>query len=239
MVSVDDESLIGGGPDLQQKIWDMAKKTVEEWTGQKLTPSSVYGIRSYKNGAILAPHVDRLPLISSMIINVDQDVDEDWPLEVYGHDGKAYNVTMKPGDMVLYESHSIIHGRPFPLKGRYYANIFVHFEPSKPKTVHQAAQSGDLEALQDASKDDISLLYGKDENLWQAMHEAARSGHKTIVKFLVQNGANINALTNGGDTPLDIALSAHGLDHPIVKLLIDLGGVQSSNIVEDFEDSEL
>ena len=27
------------------------------------------------------------------------------------------------------ESHSVIHGRPFALKGRYYANIFVHFEP--------------------------------------------------------------------------------------------------------------
>ena len=39
-----------------------------------------------------------------------QDVDEPWPLEVIGHDGKAYNVTMEPGDLVLYESHSIIHG---------------------------------------------------------------------------------------------------------------------------------
>eukprot|EP00977_Amphora_coffeiformis_P018814 scaffold6749_cov162-Amphora_coffeaeformis.AAC.9 len=46
-------------------------------------------------------------------------------LEVIGHDGKAYNVTMEPGDMVLYESHSILHGRPFPLKGRFMANIFV------------------------------------------------------------------------------------------------------------------
>jgi hypothetical protein len=36
---------------------------------------------------------------------------------------------MEPGDMVFYESHSLIHGRPFPLKGRYMANIFVHFEP--------------------------------------------------------------------------------------------------------------
>jgi prolyl 4-hydroxylase len=239
MVSVDDESLTGGGPDLQQKIWDMAKKTVEEWTGQKLTPTSVYGIRSYKDGAILAPHVDRLPLISSMIINVDQDVDEDWPLEVYGHDGKAYNVTMKPGDMVLYESHSIIHGRPFPLKGRFYANIFVHFEPTKPKTVHQAAQTGDLDALKDASKEDISLLFAEDENLWQALHEAARSGHETIVKFLVHNGADINALTRGGDTPLDIAVSTHGFNHPIVQLFIDLGGAQSSKRDEEFEDSEL
>jgi hypothetical protein len=55
--------------------------------------------------------VDRLPLVSSAIINVAQDVDEPWPLEVIGHDGKAYNVTMEPGDLVLYESHSIIHGK--------------------------------------------------------------------------------------------------------------------------------
>ena len=59
---------------------------------------------------MLAPHVDRNPLISSAIINVDQDVDEPWPLEVIGHDGKAYNITMEPGDLVLYESHSILHG---------------------------------------------------------------------------------------------------------------------------------
>jgi hypothetical protein len=60
------------------------------------------------NCYIVSP--DRLPLVSSAIINVAQDVDEPWPLEVIGHDGKAYNVTMEPGDLVLYESHSIIHG---------------------------------------------------------------------------------------------------------------------------------
>jgi hypothetical protein len=55
------------------------------------------------DGAILAPHVDRNPLVSSAIINVDQDVDEPWPLEVIGHDGIAVNITMEPGDLVLYE----------------------------------------------------------------------------------------------------------------------------------------
>jgi prolyl 4-hydroxylase len=101
----------------------------QEWTGQELTQCSLYGIRIYTEGSVLATHVDRLPLVSSAIINIAQDVDEPWPIEVYGHDGKATNVTMEPGDMVLYESHSVLHGRPFPLKGRFYANIFVHFEP--------------------------------------------------------------------------------------------------------------
>ena len=43
----------------------------------------------------MATHIDRDPLISSCIVNVDQDVEEPWPLEVYGHDGRAYNVTME------------------------------------------------------------------------------------------------------------------------------------------------
>jgi len=32
--------------------------------------------------------------------------------------------------MVLYESGSLMHGRPFPMKGRFYANIFIHFQPT-------------------------------------------------------------------------------------------------------------
>jgi len=73
-----------------------------------------------------------MPLVISAIIQVDQDVDEPWPLEVYGHDGIATNVTMEPGDMVLYESHSVIHGRPFPMIGNFFANCFIHFEPYQP-----------------------------------------------------------------------------------------------------------
>lgn len=66
--------------------------------------------------------VDRLPLVSSCIIQVAQDIDEPWPIEVYDHSGKAWNVTMQPGDMTLYESHTVLHGRPFPMKGRFYVS---------------------------------------------------------------------------------------------------------------------
>ena len=108
MLSCEDEDLKGGGPALRTALWDAAIDTVSEWTGQALTTSSLYGIRVYKEGAVLAPHVDRMPLVSSAIINVAQDVDEPWPLEVYTHDGKIHNITMEPGDLVLYESHSVI-----------------------------------------------------------------------------------------------------------------------------------
>ncbi len=128
MVSFEDPD-ISNGYATKKKIWEFLRPVIEEWTGQKLKETSLYGIRVYKNNSILATHVDRLPLVSSCIIQVDQDISEPWPVEVIGHDGKAHNVSMSPGDMVLYESHSILHGRPFPLKGNFYANIFVHYIP--------------------------------------------------------------------------------------------------------------
>ena len=106
---------------LRRAVWDASRDVLEDWTSAELSPSSLYGVRVYTDGSVLAPHVDRMPLVISAVINVAQDVDEPWPLEVYGHDGRAYNVTMEVGDMILYEGHSVVHGRPFPLKGRYYA----------------------------------------------------------------------------------------------------------------------
>ena len=98
MVSVEDSSLRGGGHKLKKAIWDAARDTIQAWTEEELTECSLYGIRVYTEGAVLASHVDRMPLVSSAIINVAQDVDEPWPIEVYGHDGKATNVTMQVRD---------------------------------------------------------------------------------------------------------------------------------------------
>lgn len=78
MVSVEDASLEYGGFQLKQMIWNAARDTLQEWTGQQMAECSLYGVRVYKEGAVLAPHVDRLPLVSSAIINVAQDVDEPW-----------------------------------------------------------------------------------------------------------------------------------------------------------------
>jgi len=299
MVSVEDSGLRGGGHRLKQKIWDAAKNTISEWTGHELTQCSLYGIRVYYEGSVLAPHVDRLPLVSSAIINVDQDVDEPWPLEVISHDGRAENVTMEPGDMVLYESHSVIHGRPFPLKGRYFANIFVHFEPTghslrhhnhdtdagedvdvkyreammkrtgghenkqdglpsyilagtpeadhwrmthpngqttknKKKSfitgstvAHLAAQDGDIDALKKEVEKKKELLTAKDRNGWQPLHEGARGGHVEVVRYLVENGADINAKTGeGGGTALYFAKQKFADDHPIIAYLESLGAVE-------------
>ncbi len=63
---------------LKKAIWDSARDTIQEWTGQELTECSLYGIRVYTEGSILSTHVDRLPLVSSAIINVAQDCEFDF-----------------------------------------------------------------------------------------------------------------------------------------------------------------
>jgi hypothetical protein len=50
----------GGSNELQQKVWEIVQPVLEEWTGQHLSPVSLYGIRLYHNNSILAPHVSRI-----------------------------------------------------------------------------------------------------------------------------------------------------------------------------------
>lgn len=98
---------------------------------QSLEFTSFYGIRVYHWGNHLRMHVDRLEThIYSVIMQLDQvDVEEDWPLEVIDFTGKRKEISMKPGDLILYESAKLIHGRPKTLYGKEYANAFCHFKP--------------------------------------------------------------------------------------------------------------
>jgi prolyl 4-hydroxylase len=130
MISVDDKGLRGSGAKLKEELWAATSAIAEEWTQQELQPCSLYGIRIYHRNATMMPHVDRLPLVVSAMLNVAQETEEDWPLELYDHQGHAHNITLHPGEMLLFESASVIHGHPFPLNGSYYASIFLHFEPT-------------------------------------------------------------------------------------------------------------
>lgn len=183
----------------------------------ELTPVSLYGIRVYKEGAVLAPHVDRMPLISSAIVNVAQDVEEPWPLEVISHDGKAYNVTMEPGDMVLYESHSVLHGRPFPLKGKFFANCFIHFEPIGHSKRHHGLEGGEDHDVdkkhkeannkgqggheQDASDGlpDYILKGSNEEKRWRMSHPDNASSVDTRSRTFATGSNSIHNAAKTGD----------------------------------------
>ena len=143
------ENIIKGGdtellsfdalPSIRTLIHKQLLSTHQEWIkNENIEPSFIYGIRSYKKGATLTPHVDRVEThhISSIII-VDKDLacgcsnkpeSDDWPLDIQGHDGEWYKVYAQPGDMILYESAICEHGRLEPFGGTFFRNFYVHYK---------------------------------------------------------------------------------------------------------------
>jgi prolyl 4-hydroxylase len=109
------------------------KSLLEEWCGEKdLEITSIYGIREYNRGAVLKMHLDRIDThVLSVIIHIDKKVNKDWPLVIFDRNRKKkYRIYLdKKTDLVLYESVTLVHGRPYPLEGDYYANLFIHFKP--------------------------------------------------------------------------------------------------------------
>lgn len=123
-------SLIDLPDELRQAIHDEMQPLMAQWCGQELEPTYVYGIREYHRGAKLKMHRDRIDThIISAIINVAQEVDEDWPLIIEDNAYRTYHVQLKPGEMVFYEGGRLLHGRPIPFNGDRFANIFCHFKP--------------------------------------------------------------------------------------------------------------
>lgn len=119
-------------PELIEKTGRLMKPLMEEWANVTLVQTRMYGIREYYRGNLLRNHVDRVTThVVSVILQIDQDLEgePDWELEVIGFDGMRKNVTLLPGEMLFYESATLIHGRPFPYKGRIFANAFLHYKP--------------------------------------------------------------------------------------------------------------
>ncbi len=115
---------------LKTEIHESLKPMLEEWSGIQLTPTYIYGIRRYNRGAHLKCHRDRLDThIISAILNIAQDVDEDWALEIEDHYCRRHQIILAPGEMIFYEGARLLHGRPLPFKGEFYANAFVHYKP--------------------------------------------------------------------------------------------------------------
>jgi len=68
----------------------------------------------------------------------------------------------------------------------------------------------------------------KDTNGWRPLHEGARGGHLDVVKYLVENGADVNATTGSdGGTALYYARRVLEENHPVISFLESLGALDT------------
>jgi prolyl 4-hydroxylase len=106
--------------DKREGVVQEVQQALEELTLQKLVFQASVGIRAYSENAVLAPHLDQLPFAITAVLHIaENNVAEPWPLQLVkgDEDGNPTitNITTVPGEMVIYEGASVIHGRPFPL----------------------------------------------------------------------------------------------------------------------------
>ena len=89
-----------------------------------------------------------------------------------------------------------------------------------------AARNGFLEIVQillaaGASVSAVDKNIGESEGRNQPLHHAVAGGNIDVVKAILDDGADINALTTEGNTPLNRAIEKDNV--PVAKLLIDSG----------------
>ena len=127
----------------RDRITQMLLPYHEDIFGYKLKSHLMYGVRTYKKGATLDMHQDKLAThhVGSIVV-VDKDLngEEDWPLAILDHKGKEHRVNINVGDIFYYEAAILPHGRPYPLLGNSYSIIMNHFyfadyQYVPPKTV--------------------------------------------------------------------------------------------------------
>lgn len=104
---------------------------VAAWAGRRIEPTVQYGPRVYNDGASLNLHVDRRTThVLGVILHIAEAFPRAaWPLIIEDHDGGWHNVTLREGEMLMYESATLVHGRPAPFHGAGYVNFFLHYRP--------------------------------------------------------------------------------------------------------------
>mgnify|MGYP001319448541 CR=1 FL=1 len=91
-----------------------------------------------------------------------------------------------------------------------------------PKDIWEAAQQGNIEAVKQhlAAGTDVNMK--GDQRRQTPLHDAAASGHMEVAELLITNGANLNAKSVIGETPLDAAVNFKQTE--IANLLRKHGG---------------
>lgn len=104
--------------------------------------------------------------------------------------------------------------------------------------LHMEAAYGNLEAVKALLSSfesgsvggtaNYDMIHARDENDFQAVHEAAAGGHLDVLKYLLENGADLNAVTKEGGNVLWWAKKVLDKDHPVILYLISIGATEAA-----------
>ena len=102
------------------------------------------------------------------------------------------------------------------------ADISINMGDHKRSALHIAAKSGKPKMVQFLlERGDASLLRAKGDSLGDTiLHHAAMSASFDVIDMLVQDGAEVNAVNNGGETPLHVTFSGFQGHNP--KTILDI-----------------
>lgn len=110
---------------------------------------------------------------------------------------------------------------------------------SREELLRRVAARGDLDGLvkmlKDGSAKNSVLLHSRDDNGWQAVHEAVRSGCLDCVRYLVESGADVGSKVEGGGAALWIARNTLNEDHETVAYLVEIGAPETPEADEEVE----
>lgn len=87
--------------------------------------------------------------------------------------------------------------------------------------IHDAASKGDLVTVKTLLSENPDLANAADEKGSAPLHSACYEGHPEVVEFLLEKGADIEALNGRGFTPLQLAV--YGGRRDVVELLLEKG----------------
>ncbi len=99
--------------------------------------------------------------------------------------------------------------------------LFFLYNGLRAGEIHTAAKNGDLDKVKSLLETNPELINAKDNKGFTPLHSAVSKGRKSIVTYLVTQGANINAKNKNGLTPLFQALDLSR--NNVAKVLIEKG----------------
>ena len=140
--------------------------------------------------------------------------------------GANVDASRTDGNTPLYVAVREGHVEPVELLLKKKANVNASRTDDGATPLHAAAVSGHVDVVKLLLKlDNKADINARKSNLYTPLHSAIRHEHVddsraiAIVKLLLESGADKNAKSHLGETPLKLARCRHGDDSDIAKLL--------------------